>query len=331
MRAPSSTIAPDVFRLLPSLAPRERHHRPPRPEPRRLRRRRQPADDAAAEQRGRGGAKIFADASLSASGQQSCQSCHDFANGLAAPNALAVQHGGVNMQLSGVRNSPSITYMRSEFAFRIDPTDGPFGRLLLGRPREHPRRPGQRALHQPARDGHGRPRQRRRQAARGRATPTSSRPSTGQMRPTTSRPPTPHMTEAVAAFETEDRRFRPSPASSTRCSAARPRTRRGSARLRAVPGRQQGQLLGGHPSDVGAVGALPIFTDRTYDNLGVPRNTEIPANATRPTTTWACATTRPSRPATPRSAARSRCPRCATWRCATASSTTAASTRSRTR
>ena len=73
------------------------------------------------------GARIFADASLSASGQQSCQSCHDFASGLAAPNALAVQPGGVNMELSGVRNSPSITYMRSEFAFHIDPTDGPSG------------------------------------------------------------------------------------------------------------------------------------------------------------------------------------------------------------
>ena len=31
------------------------------------------------------------------------------------------------MELHGVRNTPSITYMRSEFAFRIDPNDGPSG------------------------------------------------------------------------------------------------------------------------------------------------------------------------------------------------------------
>jgi cytochrome c peroxidase len=33
-----------------------------------------------------------------------------------------------------------------------------------------------------------------------------------------------------------------------------------------------------HPSARGADGALPLFTDYTYDNLGPPRNAEIPAN-----------------------------------------------------
>jgi cytochrome c peroxidase len=72
------------------------------------------------------GAKIFADTSLSASGRQSCQTCHDFASGLAAPNAMAVQPGGINMERSGVRNTPSAAYMRTGFAFRMDP-DGPVG------------------------------------------------------------------------------------------------------------------------------------------------------------------------------------------------------------
>src|SRR4051794_28631874 len=70
------------------------------------------------------GAKIFADTSLSASARQSCQTCHDFASGLAAPNALAVQPGGVNLERSGVRNTPSATYLRTGIAFRIDPDDG---------------------------------------------------------------------------------------------------------------------------------------------------------------------------------------------------------------
>jgi cytochrome c peroxidase len=33
-----------------------------------------------------------------------------------------------------------------------------------------------------------------------------------------------------------------------------------------------------HPSARGADGAAPVFTDYTYDNLGLPRNAEIPAN-----------------------------------------------------
>jgi len=33
-----------------------------------------------------------------------------------------------------------------------------------------------------------------------------------------------------------------------------------------------------HPSARGADGAPPLFTDYTYDNLGLPRNAEIPAN-----------------------------------------------------
>ena len=34
-----------------------------------------------------------------------------------------------------------------------------------------------------------------------------------------------------------------------------------------------------HPSSRGLNGEAPLFTDFTYDNLGVPRNIDIPANA----------------------------------------------------
>ena len=42
---------------------------------------------------------------------------------------------------------------------------------------------------------------------------------------------------------------------------------------------QKGNCAGCHPSSRGADGSLPLFTDFTYDNLGVPRNGDIPANA----------------------------------------------------
>ena len=41
----------------------------------------------------------------------------------------------------------------------------------------------------------------------------------------------------------------------------------------------RGNCAGCHPSARGRNGEPPLFTDFTYDNLGVPRNADIPANA----------------------------------------------------
>jgi cytochrome c peroxidase len=225
------------------------------------------------------GARIFADASLSASGRQSCQTCHDFANGLAAPNALAVQPGGVDMELSGVRNSPSITYMRSEFAFHIDPADGPSGGFfwdgrestLAGQATEPFTNPREMAM-----ADHASVVARLRNASYAAdfkavyGAAVFDDVETAYTR----------MTEAVAAFETEDARFEA-------FTSKFDEVQRGKAAFSAAEARgfalfqdgSKGNCSACHPSDVGAFGALPIFTDRSYDNLGVPRNTEIPANA----------------------------------------------------
>ena len=40
----------------------------------------------------------------------------------------------------------------------------------------------------------------------------------------------------------------------------------------------KGNCAACHPSARGSDGASPLFTDFSYDNLGVPRNTDIPAN-----------------------------------------------------
>jgi cytochrome c peroxidase len=41
----------------------------------------------------------------------------------------------------------------------------------------------------------------------------------------------------------------------------------------------KGNCAACHPSTRGSDGTAPLFTDFTYDNLGVPRNADIPANA----------------------------------------------------
>ena len=49
------------------------------------------------------GRALFFDPSLSASGKQSCASCHDPAHGYGPPNALAVQLGGEGLDRQGRR------------------------------------------------------------------------------------------------------------------------------------------------------------------------------------------------------------------------------------
>ena len=56
------------------------------------------------------GQLIFADVALSASGQQSCATCHASSAGGTAPNNLPVQFGGASLNLQGLRNVPAVMY-----------------------------------------------------------------------------------------------------------------------------------------------------------------------------------------------------------------------------
>jgi cytochrome c peroxidase len=70
------------------------------------------------------GKRIFFDKSLSASGQQSCASCHDPAHAYAAPNDLSVQPGGAHLTLQGYRPPPSLMYLYRQPSFSIGPDAG---------------------------------------------------------------------------------------------------------------------------------------------------------------------------------------------------------------
>jgi cytochrome c peroxidase len=225
------------------------------------------------------GAKIFADTSLSASGRQSCQTCHDFASGLAAPNALAVQPGGTNLELAGVRNTPSAAYLRTEFAFRIDPDDGPMGGFfwdgrestLAGQATQPFTNPREMAMPDHASV-----------VARLALAPYAAEfqsvygPNVFADVETAFA----SMTDALATFEREDPRFHA-------FTSKFDEVLRGKATFTAAEARgfalftdeAKGNCAACHPSDKDDQGGFPMFTDRTYDNLGVPRNPEIPANA----------------------------------------------------
>ncbi|MFC4275242.1 cytochrome-c peroxidase [Achromobacter aloeverae] len=59
------------------------------------------------------GAVLFTDTALSASGKQSCASCHSPQNHYGPPNDLSVQLGGPDMQHAGVRAVPSLMYLQT--------------------------------------------------------------------------------------------------------------------------------------------------------------------------------------------------------------------------
>jgi cytochrome c peroxidase len=58
------------------------------------------------------GQMLFMDPRLSASGRQSCASCHSPAHHFGPPDDLAVQPGGANMTQAGVRAVPSLMYLQ---------------------------------------------------------------------------------------------------------------------------------------------------------------------------------------------------------------------------
>jgi cytochrome c peroxidase len=88
------------------------------------------SDDAGLSARAQLGQLIFNDVALSVSGKQSCATCHVKANGFSANDGLPVPLGGPNMDLPGLRNAPTLMYASfiPTFYFQSDgtPTGGLF-------------------------------------------------------------------------------------------------------------------------------------------------------------------------------------------------------------
>jgi cytochrome c peroxidase len=72
------------------------------------------------------GKRIFFDTSLSASGQMSCATCHDPDHAYGPPNGLAVQMGGPRREDAGARAVPSLEYKEATPAY-ADLLDNPDG------------------------------------------------------------------------------------------------------------------------------------------------------------------------------------------------------------
>lgn len=223
------------------------------------------------------GARIFRDTSLSASGKQACASCHDPAHAHAQANDAAVQSGGAGLDVPGFRATPSLRYLNTG-AFFFDkggtPTAG-FNRD--GRARnlvEQAQRPFL-AAHEMANPDISSVVEKLKLATYAedfRALFGADIFGDVELAFFAAR-------YALAAYESGTPEFRPFSSKFdlflARKAMLTPQELRGFALFNR---RDKGNCAACHPS-TRADGSPPLFTDYSYDNLGVPRNRAIPATA----------------------------------------------------
>jgi cytochrome c peroxidase len=225
------------------------------------------------------GEKIFADTSLSASGALACASCHDPAHAHAQSNDLSVQLGGTTMDVPGFRAVPSLNYLSftPSFFFADDGTPtGGFNRD--GRANDLPTQ-ALRPLFAAHEMANASPAD---LVARLSATSYANefRQVFGDHIFEDEQATVFALTYALAQYQKLDSDFRPFDSKYDLFLAGKVKLTDAELRGFALFNRpDKGNCAGCHPSSRGPNREPPMFTDFTYDNLGVPRNTTIAANA----------------------------------------------------
>ena len=224
------------------------------------------------------GRAIFSDTSLSASGTMACSTCHDPAHAHAQSNALAVQSGGAASDVAGFRSVPSLRYLNAEsFFFDSEGTptagfnrDGRSSSLL-----DQAQRPLL-AAHEMA-NGDAETFVAHLAAA---TYADDFRAVFGQNVFDDADGAFLRARFALAAYEKTAPELHPFDSKYDFFLAGKATLTPAELRGFALFNRpDKGNCAGCHPSMRGADGSPPLFTDYTYDNLGLPRNAEIPANA----------------------------------------------------
>lgn len=216
---------------------------------------------------------------MSVSGRQSCATCHDPDNAHAQTNSLAVQLGGANLDVPGFRAVPSLRYLHLTPAFSFAKDGTPAGGF----------------------NRDGRVNTLATQAARPFLAPHEmANAGTADVIDKLRR--TPYAAEfqrvfgagilndpdsafdrvlfALQQYQKEDAEFHPFDSKYDLFLAGKVRLTDAEMRgLVLFNNPNKGNCAACHPSARQADGTPPLFTDFTFDNLGVPRNAAIPATA----------------------------------------------------
>ena len=225
------------------------------------------------------GEKIFKDPSLSASGAMSCATCHDEAHAFTPANGLPVQLGGPALDQAGTRLTPAIRYLALAGPFRFDAEGTPTGGFFWdGRAASLADQAAGPFLNPVEMANGSKAEVIARLAAAEYAEELRALFGAGVFEDVEGAYR--RLTLAIQAYEQEDVAFAP-------FTSKYDAFLRGEAPLSAQELRglalfnapAKGNCAACHPSGRGADGSPPLFTDFTYDALGVPRNPAIPANA----------------------------------------------------
>jgi cytochrome c peroxidase len=227
------------------------------------------------------GKAIFFDKSLSVSGQQSCGTCHvpnrAFTADPATDHGLPVALGGPKMDQTGFRNAPSLMYASFTPPFSL--ADGPVGGFF---------RDGRASsLATQAMQPFITPFEMANQDAGEVVQRLQDSPTTlaafvvvyGESVLSDPQATLEDMGLAIAAYETEDPAFHPFSSKYDYWLAGKATlTADEEAGLRLFNDPTKGNCTACHPSQPQGYNAHALFTDYTFDNIGVPRNWTIPAN-----------------------------------------------------
>ncbi len=226
------------------------------------------------------GEQIFHDTALSASTAQSCASCHDADHAHAPANALPAQFGGRSLPLSlqGSRVAGSIRYLAYNRGFQLDADGAPSGGFFwdgraasLAAQALGPFTNPVEMANADATEVVGRLRTRPYAAA-----------FLALFGADAFNDPDAAMTRvglALQAYQKEDPAF--APFSSKYDAFLQGRTSLSTAEQRGLAlfnSPAKGNCAACHPSARASDGSLPLFTDFSYDALGVPRNWAVPGS-----------------------------------------------------
>ena len=222
------------------------------------------------------GQALFFDASLSSPPGQSCATCHAASAAFADPNRESPVSKGVIPGRAGNRNAPTAMYASFSPNFHFDEKEGLYvgGQFLDGRAvtlEEQAKGPFLNPLEMANPDKQAVVEKVRRAAYAPQFDSIFGKGALDDAELAYAR-----IAEAVATFE-RTRQFSPFSSKYDAWLAGKAKlTRQEKRGLRLFEAEDKGNCAACHTSKPGPKGEPPLFTDFTYDNLGVPRNPDNP-------------------------------------------------------
>jgi cytochrome c peroxidase len=234
------------------------------------------------------GKKMFADPSLSASGKQSCMSCHDPAHAYAPNNGLSAQLGGPDMKSSGTRAVPSLRYVNAipsfaEHFFDDEDNDGSDqgptgGHTWDGRAQ---------SFHDQMRIPLMSPYEMANESPAAVIAKVKAAPYADEFRKTFGEGIFDNQEHAFVAIQMSLESYLETPAEFYPYTSKFDAVMRKQAKFTPAEARglalfndpNKGNCAQCHISKISSKGTLPVFSDWGHIAIGVPRNAKLPANA----------------------------------------------------